>query len=121
MGSGELQTWNGHFDRGVYIDYTLEPLQSERHIEGTKDEASQSGSRIDEDTTIEIEDIEEENNSDQDESHRVDYMLAAGCGIISGAIDSLWVGKFDFDRAREWGSERVNEFVMAVAKMDPGV
>lgn len=38
MGSGELQTWNGHFDRGVYIDYTLEPLQSERHIEGTKDE-----------------------------------------------------------------------------------
>lgn len=77
MGSGELQTWNGHFDRGVYIDYTLEPLQSERHIEGTKDEASQSGSRIDEDTTIEIEDIEEENNSDQDESHRVDYMLAA--------------------------------------------
>ena len=119
MGSGELQTWNGHFDRGVYIDYTLEPLQSERHIEGTKDEASQSGSRIDEDTTIEIEDIEEENNSDQDESHRVDYMLAAGCGIISGAIDSLWVGKFDFDRAREWGSERVNEFVMAVAKMDP--
>ena len=77
-GSGELQTWNGHFDMGVYIDYTLEPLQSERHIEGTKDEASQSGSRIDEDTTIEIEDIEEENNSDQDESHRVDYMLAAG-------------------------------------------
>lgn len=121
MGSGELSIWNGHFDDEIRIDYFLEPLTSPRLIEGPESEEVEYGTPIDDDMTIEIEDIEEnEENSETNASHRVDYLLAAGCGLIAGAIDSLWVGKFDFDRAREWGSERINDFVVAVAKMDPG-
>ena len=121
MGSGELSIWNGHFDDEIRIDYFLEPLTSPRLIEGPESEEVEYGTPIDDDMTIEIEDIEEnEENSETNASHRVDYLLAAGCGLIAGAIDSLWVGKFDFDRAREWGSERINDFIVAVAKMDPG-
>ena len=121
MGSGELSIWNGHFDDEIRIDYFLEPLTSPRLIEGPESEEVEYGTPIDDDMTIEIEDIEEnEENSETNASHRVDYLLAAGCGLIAGAIDSLWVGKFDFDCAREWGSERINDFVVAVAKMDPG-
>ncbi|RYQ21142.1 hypothetical protein [Bifidobacterium pseudolongum] len=121
MGSGELSIWNGHFDDEIRIDYFLEPLTSPRLIEGPESEEVEYGTPIDDDMTIEIEDIEEnEENSETNASHRVDYLLAAGCGLIAGAIDSLWVGKFDFDCAREWGSERINDFIVAVAKMDPG-
>ncbi|PKV09179.1 hypothetical protein PG1513B_0082 [Bifidobacterium pseudolongum subsp. pseudolongum] len=121
MGNGELSIWNGHFDDEIRIDYFLEPLTSPRLIEGPESEEVEYGTPIDDDMTIEIEDIEEnEENGETNASHRVDYLLAAGCGLIAGAIDSLWVGKFDFDRAREWGSERINDFVVAVAKMDPG-
>lgn len=120
MGSGELGAWDGRFDDEVRIDYFLEPLPSPRLIEGQKSEKTEYGTPIDDDMTIEIEDIEEnEEDNGTNASHRVDYLLAAGCGLIAGAIDSLWVKKFDFDRAREWGSERVNDFVVAVAKMDP--
>lgn len=121
MSNAELGTWDGRFDDEVRIDYFLEPLPSPRLIEGQESEEAEYGTPIDDDVTIEIEDIEEnEENSETNASHRVDYLLAAGCGLIAGAIDSLWVGKFDFDRAREWGSERINDFVVAVAKMDPG-
>ncbi len=115
MSNAELGAWDGRFDDEVRIGYSLEPLPSPRLIEGQESEETEYGTPIDDDMTIEIEDIEEnEESGETNVAHRVDYMLAAGCGIISGAIDSLWVGKFDFDRAREWGSERVNEFVMAV-------
>lgn len=120
MSNAELGAWDGRFDGEVRIDYSLEPLPSPRLIEGQESEEAGDGTPIDDDMTIEIEDIEEnEENGESNASHRVDYLLAAGCGLIAGAIDSLWVGKFDFDRAREWGSERVNDFVVAVAKMDP--
>ena len=93
MGSGELSIWNGPFDDEIRIDYFLEPLTSPRLIEGPESEEVEYGTPIDDDMTIEIEDIEEnEENSETNASHRVDYLLAAGCGLIAGAIDSLWVG-----------------------------
>ena len=36
--------------------------------------------------------------------------------MIAGLCDSFFVGKFSLDRASEWGSNRVNEFVIWVAK-----
>lgn len=104
MSKAELDTWDGHFDDDVCIDYSLEPLPSSRLIEGETTKEAEWGTLIDDDMTIEIEDIgENDEDSGTNASHRIDYLLAAACGIISGAIDSLWVGKFDFDRAREWG------------------
>ncbi len=120
MSNAELGTWDGRFDNEVHIDYSLEPLPYSRLIESQESAGAECRTPIDDDVTIEIEDIEEnDEDNGTNASCRVDYLLAAGCGLIAGAIDSLWVKKFDFDRGREWGSEQINEFVMAVAKMDP--
>ena len=45
-----------------------------------------------------------------------DYAISVASGIIAGIIDSLWVGEFSIDRAKEWGNEEVNEFVIKVAE-----
>jgi len=50
------------------------------------------------------------------EADKIDYMVAVGSGLLAGLVDSLWVGKFDFDRGNAWGSDRVNSFVMKMAK-----
>lgn len=48
----------------------------------------------------------------------LDYTIAVGSGILAGMIDSFWVGDFSLERGRNWGSEKVNEFVLKVAKMN---
>ncbi len=46
----------------------------------------------------------------------IDYTIAVSCGIITGLIDSFFVGEFSIDRANEWGNEKVDSFVMKIAK-----
>jgi len=47
----------------------------------------------------------------------LDYMVAVGSGIIAGIIDVVWVGEFSFERANAWGKEKVDNFVIKIAKM----
>lgn len=46
----------------------------------------------------------------------IDYMIAVASGIIAGAIDAFWVGEFSFDRANEFGKEKIDNFVVKTAK-----
>lgn len=46
----------------------------------------------------------------------LDYTIAISCGIISGVIDSFFVREFSFDEGSKWGTEKVNNFVLCVAK-----
>lgn len=46
----------------------------------------------------------------------IDYIMAVASGIISGAIDVLYVGEFSLDRGRKWSEEKVNKFVIELAK-----
>ncbi len=46
----------------------------------------------------------------------IDYTVAVASGIIAGIIDSVWVGEFSLDRANEWGGEKVDNFVVKIAK-----
>lgn len=46
----------------------------------------------------------------------IDYLVAAGSGVLAGVVDSLWVGEFDFKRGKAWSNHTVNDFVMKVAK-----
>lgn len=48
---------------------------------------------------------------------RLDYMMAICSGTISGLIDVFYVGEFSLERANEWGSDKVNKFVMKVAEL----
>lgn len=46
----------------------------------------------------------------------MDYMVAVGSGLLAGLIDSFWAGEFSFERGKTWSNEKVNNFVMKVAK-----
>ena len=46
-----------------------------------------------------------------------DYMLAVASGVITGLIDSFFVGEFDLKRAKDKSNEQVNNMVMGYAKM----
>lgn len=47
----------------------------------------------------------------------IDYKVAIGCGILTGVIDSVFVGEFSFDRVSSVGTEKVEKFVIKMAKM----
>lgn len=46
----------------------------------------------------------------------LDYTIAVASGIIAGAIDIFYVGEFSLDRGKEWSNDKVNNFVMNIAK-----
>ncbi len=47
----------------------------------------------------------------------LDYMVAVASGILTGLIDSFFVGKFDFESAKGKSNEQVNKFIESYAKM----
>lgn len=46
----------------------------------------------------------------------IDYTIAVASGIIAATIDIFYVGEFSLDRGSEWSNEKVNNFVLNVAK-----
>lgn len=46
----------------------------------------------------------------------LDYTIAVASGIIAGVIDILYVGEFSLDRGKDWSNDKVNNFVMDLAK-----
>ena len=67
------------------------------------------------------EELSEENISmDFDEAvphaDRLDYELAAACGLLTGALSVLWGKKFSLDEAHKWGNEKADTLVKAFAK-----
>lgn len=51
------------------------------------------------------------------ESHadKLDCVVAASCGILTGILDALFVGEFSFKDANQWGTEKCNKFVLNFA------
>lgn len=47
----------------------------------------------------------------------IDYTIAVACGILTGAIDSVFVGELSLDRASNIGTDKVEKFVIKMAKM----
>ncbi|MCR5797108.1 MAG: hypothetical protein K6G63_04230 [Eubacterium sp.] len=54
--------------------------------------------------------------SEFDQPDKTDYLVAAACGVLTGILDSLWVGKFSLRDAQEWGRTNINGFVIKVAQ-----
>lgn len=48
---------------------------------------------------------------------RLDCEIAVASGVITGLVDSFFVGKFSLERASEWGSKKTYEFVIVMAKL----
>lgn len=47
----------------------------------------------------------------------LDYTVAVACGILTGVIDSFFVGEFNFKKAKAKSNKQVNDAVMKFAKM----
>lgn len=52
-----------------------------------------------------------------DHADKLDCTVAVASGVITGLIDSFLVGKFSLERANEWGSAKVNDFVVSMARL----
>lgn len=46
----------------------------------------------------------------------LDYMVAAGSGVLAGMIDIFFAGEFSLENANQWGKEKTNNFVVSVAQ-----
>lgn len=109
----KLEVSSRYESASLSVEYSLESVDTKCVEAG----ASIAGGARGFEDGIYIEYIEEDIGADklQDDS-LFDYKMAAACGVIAGLCDSFFVGKFSLDRASEWGSNRVNEFVIWVAK-----
>ncbi len=47
---------------------------------------------------------------------KVDYIMAASCGVLSGTLSILWGKKFSLDEAHKWGNDKADSIVKSVAK-----
>ena len=56
----------------------------------------------------------------QDKLDKWDYAISISSGAITAAMDILWVKDINLFDARTWGKEKVEDFVMAVAKNQKG-
>ena len=52
------------------------------------------------------------------EADKLDYIVAVSSGVIAGVIDVVFTGKFSLERASEWGTKQVNNFVLKIAQVD---
>lgn len=52
-----------------------------------------------------------------DHADKLDCTVAVASGIVAGLVDSFFVGKFSLERANEWGTSKVNDFVVSMAKL----
>lgn len=56
----------------------------------------------------------------QNKLDKWDYAISISSGAITAAMDILWVKDINLFDARTWGKEKVEDFVMAVAKNQKG-
>jgi len=104
----------------IEVQYDIEPLQSFIcSDEAKKQTISRELKTVNEHLDANAAYIAELNlDMDRLANHAdgIDNIVAVGSGILAGLIDSFWVGQFDLDRGKEWGSEKANNFVEGIAE-----
>lgn len=93
-----IEHWDGQLE-SAQIEYDLEQ----------NNEAIEAGSKVFVNTGIQDEDFEK--------ADKTDYIVAASCGVLTGLLDSFWIGEFSLSSAQEWGRTKTNSFVTKVAQM----
>ena len=49
------------------------------------------------------------------ENHKLDYLVAAGSGLLTGVLDLFFAKDINLEEAANWGTEEVNELVIMAA------
>ena len=61
--------------------------------------------------------IGSEFSKDAEAIDKLDYTIAAACGVISAALDIFWLDKLNIADAAVFGSEQIGKFVIKAAKL----
>lgn len=69
-----------------------------------------------EDNNLKIQDYNEQIKKFTNQADGTDYAVAISSGILAGIIDSFFVGDFSLSMGREWTNQKVNKFVIHIAK-----
>lgn len=67
----------------------------------------------------ELEEAYDENKRLTNDADNYDYALAVSSGIIAGLIDSLFVGEWNFAKAKKKSNIELNNMIIEFAKKDP--
>ena len=82
--------------------------------------AAQSESELIYNAIYDIQSRIDELNTDIDKltnhADGLDYMVAVASGVICGFVDVLFVSDLSFEKANEWGGDKVNDFVLKIAQ-----
>lgn len=70
--------------------------------------------------SLKIRETNTEIKGNQNKLDKWDYAISISSGAITAAMDILWVKDINLFDARTWGKEKVEDFVMAVAKNQKG-
>lgn len=89
---------------GLAVEFALVSLHEREHVE-------EELQRIDEALRA----IDGRIDLLTDHSDRLDWAVSVAAGVLTGAVDSVWVGEFSLARGREWGSARINDIVLQTA------
>ena len=93
----KLENWEGKLEN-TQIEYIQEQHNEEKY------------------TNSDISGIPEPCNADFQKADKTDYIVAASCGVLTGLMDSFWVGEFSLSSAQDWGRTKANGFVVKVAQ-----
>ena len=97
------------------FDFESECEKIELEIFNPTDEVDARLEEIEE----EMSDLEISIDKLTNEADKLDYSIAVASGVISGIIDILFVGKWDFASAKAWSNKEVHEQIINFAQQDP--
>ena len=66
-----------------------------------------------------IDDLNSEIDNITNHADGIDYAMAVTCGLITGIIDSIFVGEWDFAKAKAKANQDINKKVIDFAKKNP--
>ena len=104
---------------GLEVEYEILPaIGKKENIDPRKKQITDELGIIEreiEKNEVKIMDLDSEIDRLTNHSDGLDYTIAVASGIITGIIDSFFVGEFSIERANEWGNDKVNSFVIKIA------
>ncbi len=105
---------------GLDIEYELTTTDSVKNVQDERSAKIRQGlSVVDQDLDIvrnKINKLDTEIERLTNHADGLDYAVAVISGILTGLIDSLWVGEFSMNRGKAWSNHAVNDLVMTTAK-----
>lgn len=116
MISKEIITVTSREYEDVAFEFGLTPKSEYEEVKARIARGLAEVSQLEQEAWSTIETLNREIDRLTNKADKTDYIFAACSGMLSGIIDSFFVGEFSLDSATGWGKSKVDTFVKKVAK-----